>query len=133
MGSWGDDVDYEAKELKDVKGRFTINFKKIYMDVSDINEKTLEITDKHPKDALLLSWAGIMVGLLIFMVFSYKIFAFITLPIMAFYVVALFRVAGSWKHFHYSPVKFWLMTAGALVVCAGLAVGAHYLFEFMQR
>ncbi len=32
MGRWGEDVDYEAMELKDHQGRFTMNFKKIFMD-----------------------------------------------------------------------------------------------------
>ena len=49
MGNWGEKLDYEAQAIKDYEGRFTINFKKIYMDVDEISEKTLEVTDKHPK------------------------------------------------------------------------------------
>ena len=69
MGNWGDDVDYEAMSIKDHKGRFTINFKKIFMDVDEIALKTLEITDKHPKDSLLKLWAGTMTGMFIFFLF----------------------------------------------------------------
>ena len=31
MGNWGEESDYEAKSIKDYNGRFTINFKKIFI------------------------------------------------------------------------------------------------------
>ena len=55
MANW--DNDFEAQQLKEYEGRFTVNFKKIYMDVDEINEKTLEVNDKHPKDSLMKLWA----------------------------------------------------------------------------
>lgn len=133
MGNWGEEVDYEAQDLKEYKGRFTINFKKINMDLIEINERTLEINDKHPKDALLLAWAGNMVGMLIFMLLAYKVFIFVALPILAFYVFVLFKIASTWKRFHYNLVQYWLMTVGALLVCAGLTVAAHYLIGILRR
>ena len=66
MGNWGEESDYEAQAIKEHVGRFTINFKKIFYDVDEISEKTLEVNDKHPKDSLLKLWAGTMVGLFIF-------------------------------------------------------------------
>ena len=116
MGNWGDENDYEAKAIKDYEGRFTVNFKKIFMDVDEINEKTLEVNDKHPKDSLLKLWAGTMVGMFIFMLFSYQFLTFVMIPFMAFYLIALVRVYKCWKSFKYNPVTFWLMSIGALIV-----------------
>ena len=41
MGNWGDESDFEAKSMQEYQGRFTINFKKIFVDVDEISEKTL--------------------------------------------------------------------------------------------
>ena len=116
MGNWGDDTDFEVKALKDHQGRFTINFKKIYYDVDDISEKTLEVTDKHPKDSLMKLWAGTMVGMFIFFMLTYQILALVTLPFLAFYVIGLFRIFKCWKSFKYNSVQFWLMSVGAIAV-----------------
>lgn len=110
MGNWGDDVDYEAKEIKDFHGRFTINFKKIFMDVDEISEKTLEVTDKHPKDSLLKLWAGTMVGMFIFMLLSYQVFSLVMIVFIAFYLIALFRIAKCWKEFKYNVLTFWIVS-----------------------
>ena len=114
MGNWGDDTDFEVKALKDHEGRFTVNFKKIYTDVDEISEKTLEVTDKHPKDSLLKLWAGTMVGIFIFFMLTYQILAVVTLPFIAFYIIGLFRIFKCWKSFKYSAVQFWLMSIGAM-------------------
>ena len=114
MGNWGDDTDFEVKALKDHEGRFTVNFKKIYTDVDEISEKTLEVTDKHPKDSLLKLWAGTMVGIFIFFMLTYQILAVVTLPFIAFYIIGLFRIFKCWKSFKYNAVQFWLMSIGAM-------------------
>ena len=117
MGNWGDDVDFEAKAIKDHQGRFTANFKKIFMDVDEIASKTLEVTDKHPKDSLLKLWAGTMTGMFIFFCLSYQVLYLVSVPFIAFYLIALFRIGSCWKSFGYSVVKFWAMsivTLGAL-------------------
>ena len=80
MGNWGEESDYEAKSIKDYNGRFTINFKKIFMDVDEISEKTLEITEKHPKDSLLKLLAGTLIGMFIFFLLSYQVFALVMIP-----------------------------------------------------
>ncbi len=110
MGNWGDNLDYEAMSIKDHEGRFTINFKKIYMDVDEISQRTLEVTDKHPKDSLLKLWAGAMTGILIFFIFSYQILFLVTIPFIVFYFIAIFRIAACWISFKYSATQFWLMT-----------------------
>ena len=123
MGNWGDNLDYEAQAIKDYEGRFTINFKKIYMDVDEISQKTLEVTDKHPKDSLLKLWAGSMTGIFIFFLFSYQVFALITIPFLAFYILGLFRIAKCWKSFKYSVAKFWGMSIiGILTVFAAAQI-----------
>ena len=116
MGNWGDDTDLEVKALKEHEGRFTINFKKIYYDVDDISEKTLEVTDKHPKDSLMKLWAGTMVGMFIFFLLSYQVLALVTLPFLAFYLIGLFRIFKCWKGFKYNGVQFWLMSIAAMAV-----------------
>lgn len=113
MGNWGDDTDLEVQALKEHEGRFTINFKKIYYDVDEISEKTLEVTDKHPKDSLMKLWAGTMVGMFIFFLLSYQVLALVTLPFLAFYLMGLFRIFKCWKSFKYNGVQFWLMSIGA--------------------
>ena len=116
MGNWGDDTDLEVQALKEHEGRFTINFKKIYYDVDDISEKTLEVTDKHPKDSLMKLWAGTMVGMFIFFLLSYQVLALVTLPFLAFYLIGLFRIFKCWKGFKYNGVQFWLMSIAAMAV-----------------
>ena len=114
MGNWGEELDYEAKSIKEYQGRFTMNFKKIYMDVDEISEKTLEVTDKHPKDSLLKLWAGTMAGMFIFFLFAYQVFALVTIPFIAFYMIALFRIFKCWKSFNYNTVSFWAMSIAAM-------------------
>ncbi len=116
MGNWGDDTDLEVQALKEHEGRFTINFKKIYYDVDDISEKTLEVTDKHPKDSLMKLWAGTMVGMFIFFLLSYQVLALVTLPFLAFYLIGLFRIFKCWRGFKYNGVQFWLMSIAAMAV-----------------
>lgn len=124
MGNWGENVDYEAEHIKDYEGRFTVNFKKIYMDVDEISERTLEVTDKHPKDSLMKLWIGAMIGILVFALFSYQILAIVTLPFIFFYFIALVRIAKCWKGFKYNSAAYWGMTVAGLLVAAsaGLAL-----------
>ncbi len=129
MGNWGDEVDFEAKAIKDYKGRFTVNFKKIFMDVDEISEKTLEVTDKHPKDSLLKLWAGTMVGMFVFMIFAYQVFALVMIPFIAFYLIALLRIYKCWKNFKYNGVTFWLMSAGAMAALFALSRVLQHVLE----
>ncbi len=129
MGNWGDDVDYEAKAIKDHEGRFTVNFKKIYMDVDEISERTLEVTDKHPKDSLLKLWAGTMLGFFAFFMLSYQILALVTLPFIAFYLIALVRIAKCWKSFNYNTVSFWCMSVVSLAGLFALSRVVQFVLE----
>lgn len=121
MGNWGEDLDYEAKSIKEYEGRFTVNFKKIFMDVDEISEKTLEVTDKHPKDSLMKLWAGTMVGMFIFFLLAYQVFALVMIPFIAFYLIALVRIYKCWTSFKYNPVSFWIMSIAAMGVLFALA------------
>ena len=125
MGNWG--VDYEEEKLKDYEVRFTINFKKIYIDVDEVSEKTLEVNEKHPKDSLLKLWAGTMVGMFIFFLLSYQVLALATLPFLAFYLIALVRIGKCWKSFKYSAATFWLMSIAAMIVLFALAMAGQYI------
>ncbi|WP_026505349.1 hypothetical protein [Butyrivibrio sp. NC3005] len=121
MGNWGDENDFEAKALKEYEGRFTINFKKIFVDVDEISEKTLEVTDKHPKDSLLKLWAGTMIGFFILFLISYQVFALVTIPFMAFYLLALLRVFKAWISFKYKGSTFCVMSFFSLVLLFAIA------------
>ncbi|MBR5419563.1 MAG: hypothetical protein IK115_00290 [Lachnospiraceae bacterium] len=125
MGNWGE--DFEAQKMKDYEGRFTVNFKKIYMDVDEINEKTMEVNEKHPKDSLMKLWAGTMCGMFFFFLLSYQILALVTIPFLAFYLIALVRIGNCWKGFKYSPSRFWLMSVGTILLLFALAMGLQYL------
>ena len=127
MGNWGDETDPEVQELKEYQGRFTVNFKKIYMDVDEIVQKTLTVTDKHPKDSLLKLWAGTMVGFAVLFGLSYQVLFIITVPFMAFYFMALVRIFKAWKTFRYKGVTFLLMTVVGLILAAAVGVGARWL------
>ncbi len=122
MGNWGEDLDYEAKGIKDYEGRFTLNFKKIYFDVDEISQKTLEVTDKHPKDSLMKLWAGTMLGMFIFFILSYQIMALVTLPFLAFYLMALVRIYKCWTSFKYSGTQFFVMSVIGIVVLLAVAL-----------
>jgi len=132
MGNWGENLDYEAQEIKDYEGRFTVNFKKIYMDVDEISERTTEVTDTHPKDSLMKLWGGTMVGMLILFVCSYSYFSFVMLPFMAFYLVALFRISKCWKSFKYNVVQFWEMSIAALIIIFALSRGIQLCIGFIR-
>ena len=130
MSNWGDDTDFEVKQLKDYKARFTINFKKIYMDVDEINEKTLEVNEKHPKDSLIKLWAGTMVGIFIFLLLSYQVFALVMVPFLVFYIIALFRIFKCWKGFKYKAAPFWLIS---IITIAVMIVLSHFAQELVIR
>ena len=132
MGNWGDELDYEAQKLEDFKPKFTINFKKIFMYAGQVEESTLEVNDKHPKDSLMILWAGIMVGIAIFFVVAYNIFTFIALPFLGLYVWALVRVAKCWKGYHYNMVQFWLMTAVTVVASFALSRVIQWLIGYLR-
>jgi hypothetical protein len=129
MGNWGEELDYEAQAIKEYEGRFTVNFKKIYMDVDEISEKTLEVTDKHPKDSLLKLWAGTMIGMFIFMLMAYQVFALVVIPFLAFYIIALVRIYKCWKSFKYNGMTFWLMSVGAMGVLFALSRVLQHVLE----
>ena len=122
MGNWEKMTDYEAEKIKDYEGRFTVNFKKIYMDVDEISERTTEINEKHPKDSLLKLWAGALVGMFIFIMLSYQILMIVTLPFIILYFVGICRIGKCWKSFNYSAGQFWGMTIGALIPVAAAAL-----------
>ncbi|MCR5127798.1 MAG: hypothetical protein K6B69_06775, partial [Lachnospiraceae bacterium] len=124
MANW--DNDFEAQQLKEYEGRFTLNFKKIYMDVDEINEKTLEINEKHPKDSLMKLWAGTMSGMFIFFLLTYQILALATIPFLVFYFIALVRIGKCWKSFKYSAAQFWGMSAAGVVIVFVLAMVAQH-------
>ena len=126
MSNWGDDTDFEVKHLKEYNGRFTINFKKIYMDVDEINEKTLEVNEKHPKDSLIKLWAGTMVGIFIFLLLSYQVFALVMVPFLIFYVIALFRIFKCWKGFKYKAAPF---CAASILTISVMVVLSHFARE----
>lgn len=122
MGNWGDDTDPEVQALKEYDARFTINFKKLYIDVDELVETTMEINEKHPKDSLLKLWAGAMTGMFILFCLSYHVLIIATVVFMAFYLIAIFRIGKAWKGFNYKPWKYWLMTLGALIASGAVAV-----------
>lgn len=122
MGNWGDDTDPEVQALKEYDARFTINFKKLYIDVDELVETTMEINEKHPKDSLLKLWAGAMAGMFILFCLSYHVLIIATVVFMAFYLIAIFRIGKAWKGFNYKPWKYWLMTLGTLIASGAVAV-----------
>ena len=127
MGNWGDETDPEVQELKEYQARFTVNFKKSYVDVDEIVQKTLTVDEKHPKDSLIMLWLGTMVGFAVLFGLSYQVLFIITIPFMAFYFMALFRIFKAWKTFHYNTVAFWLMTIGGLIAAAAIGIGLRFL------
>lgn len=122
MGNWGDDTDPEVQALKEYDARFTINFKKLYIDVDELVETTMEINEKHPKDSLLKLWAGAMTGMFILFCLSYHVLIIATVVFMAFYLIAIFRIGKAWKGFNYKPWKYWFMTLGTLIASGAVAV-----------
>ena len=128
MGNWEKMTDYEAEKMEEFKGRFTINFRKIYFDIDEISERTMEINEKHPKDSLMLEWAGCMTGLFIVFLFVYEAFALITIPFIAFYIMALVKMGKCWKSFNYKTSVFVLMTVATAAVAFGAAYGIRFLF-----
>lgn len=122
MGNWGDETDPEVQALKEYDARFTINFKKLYIDVDELVETTMEINDKHPKDSLLKLWSGAMVGMFILFLLSYHVLIIPAVVFMAFYLIAIFRIGKAWKGFNYKRSQYWLMTLGTLIVSGALAV-----------
>ena len=130
MGNWGENVDYEAKGLKEYEGRFTLNFKKIYMDVDEISQRTLEVTDKHPKDSLMKLWLGAMIGTFCFALFTYQVLAVVTLPFICFYFMALLRIGKCWKGFKYNIGTYWAMTIPGLAV---MIVGGLFLQQVLLK
>ncbi len=127
MGNWEKMTDYEAEKLTDYKGRFTINFKKIYLDVDEISERTMEVNEKHPKDSLMKLWAGTMVGMFLFFLAGYHLVILCALPFLFFYLLALFRIGKCWKSFGYSAGKFWLMSIPLILVMFVAAQMLHML------
>lgn len=126
MGNWGDESDPEVAEIKEYKVRYTVNFKKIFVDVGEMSEHVLEVTDKHPKDDLMKLWAGAMTAYFVFFLLSYKILMIITLPFIVFYFIALVRIGSVWKSFKYKAWQYWLMTIGALIVIFVVAMVAQH-------
>ena len=127
MGNWEKMTDYEAEKLTDYKGRFTINFKKIYLDVDEISERTMEVNEKHPKDSLMKLWAGTMVGMFLFFLAGYHLVILCALPFLFFYLLALFRIGKCWKSFGYSAGKFWGMRIPLILVMFVAAQMLHML------
>lgn len=121
MSGWGDEIDVEAQKLEEFKPRFTINFKKIAEWTRLVDESTLEVTKDHPRDSLMILWAGSITGISIFFILCYSIFSFIALPFLLLYAYALYRIGKCWKNYNYGILKYWIMTVLALVASFALS------------
>ena len=74
-------------------------------------------------------WAGTMVGMFVFMIFAYQVFALVMIPFIAFYLIALFRIYKCWKNFKYNGATFWLMSVGTIGVLFALSRVVQLVLE----
>ena len=130
-GDWGEHLDYRAKNLREYKGRFTINCFKIFFDVDRISENTLEVTDKHPKDCFMKLWAGNMVGMFLIFLLSFRFFALEMFGVFAFYLMSLIRVYMGWRSYKYSRIEFIFMSLCTMAGSFAVAKVFHYVLDTM--
>ena len=131
MGDWGEKLDYRAKNLREYKTRFTINFFKIFFDVDRISESLLTVTDKHPKDCFTKLWAGNMVGMLLVFILSFRFLALEMFLVFAFYVMSLIRIYMGWRKYGYSRLQFWVMSIFTMTAAFAFAQCVHYVIDTM--
>lgn len=125
MGNWGDDYDPEVINKKEPKGRVTLNFKKISADIDEIIEGTATVDEKHPREDILKEWLGVMISFYVIFLVAYKIFAFFTVPFIAFYLIALYKVFKAWKFFKYRMLPLTLGT----VFCLGFELATSLYIQ----
>ena len=84
-----DKYDDDVKENEErMKIPFTLNFKTISTYMLNLQEGLKEVTDDYPKKELIKLMVGIEIVLAILIIFSYKAFVIVTLPMMLFYFLA---------------------------------------------
>lgn len=120
-----DKYDDDVKENEErMKIPFTLNFKTISTYMLNLQEGLKEVTDDYPKKELIKLMVGIEIVLAILIIFSYKAFVIVTLPMMLFYFLALRSVYKSWKACKYPKWKFILPTVLVILVSA---VAAYFI------
>ena len=91
----------------------------------------MERTETHPRNAILMLWAGAMIGMLIAAVLSFQVLAFFLIVIIFFYFLTLFKLYKCWRHFKYSGGFFLGISAAAIAVIFTIAHFAHVFMEMM--
>lgn len=130
MSAWGDELDEELKNKKELKVGFVVGFKSMNVLLERIEDETIESNEKHPKQELMKIWFGLMLVFLILFLFTYSVLALVTVFFYMIYGYVLFRMFKTWKRFKYSKLQFWLMTILTLAAeCACTSMFRIYVLK----
>lgn len=116
MGNWGDDIDEELQQDKEIKFGFLFSFKSMSHIIQRIDEETGEWDEKHPKDKLFRLWINVMIIFQVLFLVTFGGLALAAVVFYFFYIYVIIQLFNCWRRFKYSALQFWLMTIGAGVV-----------------
>ena len=124
---WGDDIDEELKNKKELKVGFMWNFISTNNMITKFDQEVGEVNEHYPKSEIVKMWNSTLIVMLIFALLMYNALVVIALPFFFLYGMLLFKLAKLFKRFGYKTAKYWVLAV--LTVIVGAA--ANYLIWYV--
>lgn len=124
---WGDDIDEELQNKKQLKVGFMWNFISTNNMITRFDQEVGEVNENYPKSEISKMWFSTLIVMLIFEMLMYNALFIIALPFFFLYGMILFKIARLFKRFGYSSIKYWFIA----IIAVAATAGANYLVWYV--
>ena len=117
--SWGDDIDEELKNKKQLSVGFLWNFISTNQMITRFDQEVAEVDGDYPKNEIMKMWFSTIVVMLIFGLLIHNALAIVGLPFFCLYGFLIFKMAKLLKRFNYPVGVDWILTIVAIICMIG--------------
>lgn len=115
---WGDDIDEELQNKKELKVGFMWNFISTNNMITKFDQEVGEVNENYPKSEIAKMWNSTLIVMLIFALLMYNALVVIALPFFFLYGMLLFKLAKLFKRFGYKTAKYWVLAVLTIIIRA---------------
>jgi len=115
---WGDDIDEELQNKKELKVGFMWNFISTNNMITKFDQEVGEVNENYPKSEIAKMWNSTLIIMLIFALLMYNALVIIALPFFFLYGMILFKLAKLFKRFGYKTAKYWVLAVLTVIIGA---------------
>jgi len=117
---WGDEIDEELKNKKELKVGFCWNFISTSRLITQFDQEVGEVNDTYPKSEIEKMWFSTLAVMVIFELFFHSVLIIIGLPFWILYGMNLFKLSKLFKRFNYKVMKYWILAV--IIIGAGMVL-----------